>query len=957
MKVQIKYANLVIDYGAETVYPVKIQELLDKSLDQAVITLKNLVEKKPFEPLTDVVIDDTYRFKIAKDNVTQVIYSNDIQNSARYNHDLVLIEETKELEKYFVDTCTFTNSLFVERTNQINVQPILMNTADALKYWDEYEQSAGITINRDNVQVSNNFNANLTTTFFKSPVVVLQPTIAYTGFASIFGVDTVQNTVRLAYRIYEVGTNILISSGMSNQIGLIPISYPEKGKVYRYEFIGLEGSDVEIISSKIYGGIYYVANANNVVTNPITITDVVNRLLAITETQRVGDTPRFVFNQEQSTKYASVLAPEFAITKSTLREALQQVGGYIHAEPRLVENTIYFDELGKMEYATLPDEYVSYTASQDIEQFCSEIDSNVDNLVNIDDEQTGTIVEPFAQGYKTTRVELGTVDVTDSNAFIETTMPIEKIIKVEFGYLENNTFVGDITPYIYESAEYSILDSYDGVYPYSKAWALYYTQGQRNIYGLNFEQPDAISQYFQKPAIINILERKTGLSGFASVNPLSKMQFRVTYIPVVSARVKQRKSYLGATNKKSVLAYNASANKVDTDYYGENLKGAVERLGNIEKTLTYYVKSLSDVPKPGQLFNKDYYISAVTTEILPDYIKFTIGLSKDYNRWNEYVGINNNQRFYEVSEKQSVERYVVYEDYLIVGYNVDVESESYNKTLVKSFLLDGLYYSLIGGSTVYRNLTAISFSGYTADNNLISTVTMPAVSFALGNSAFYQISMDNSFGAGTYIQGFNNAKGFQTQREYGDVFGNIESAKIEGFYRPINTIPQNYNDAVEQGSKVPNLEASSEFYKMFSTENNNIIIKKDSREKINFAYQIHCVTNNQNIIIGSGLPKKLGVKDNGENYTYGDLYILDRRIGKFEKEIKDTLPTRIDYNVTVSTANSELNFDTIVCNRAGKSIIMIDRETKELLFAINEDVENGQIYTLPKLMFRHKIYE
>ena len=42
----------------------------------------------------------------------------------------------------------------------------------------------------------------------------------------------------------------------------------------------------------------------------------------------------------------------------------------------------------------------------------------------------------------------------------------------------------DITPYLFEAAEYDNLTSYKGSYPYAKEWALRYAQGDNKITGL-----------------------------------------------------------------------------------------------------------------------------------------------------------------------------------------------------------------------------------------------------------------------------------------------------------------------------------------------------------------------------------------------------------------------------------------------------------------------------------------
>ncbi len=65
------------------------------------------------------------------------------------------------------------------------------------------------------------------------------------------------------------------------------------------------------------------------------ITDVITRTLDLAEPIRKGENPRFRLNTEQAELFDKIPAPEFSFTKQTLRECLQEVGHFIHGEPRL----------------------------------------------------------------------------------------------------------------------------------------------------------------------------------------------------------------------------------------------------------------------------------------------------------------------------------------------------------------------------------------------------------------------------------------------------------------------------------------------------------------------------------------------------------------------------------------------------------------------------------------------
>lgn len=91
------------------------------------------------------------------------------------------------------------------------------------------------------------------------------------------------------------------------------------------------------------------------------ITDVINRVLDLAEPHMVGDTryPRYKLDPKQAEEFSKIEAPEFAFTKHTLREILDQIGGYIHGMARLVRgedgkiDTIRYSMYGGTEKAVL----------------------------------------------------------------------------------------------------------------------------------------------------------------------------------------------------------------------------------------------------------------------------------------------------------------------------------------------------------------------------------------------------------------------------------------------------------------------------------------------------------------------------------------------------------------------------------------------------------------------------
>ena len=387
---------------------------------------------------------------------------------------------------------------------------------------------------------------------------------------------------------------------------------------------------------------------------------------------RASQQPRFHLNAEQAAEFEKIEMPELHLTNSTLREALQTVGSYVHGEPRLRGDEISFDMYGGNEKNGVDlSKYAQKTYQQSIDSAITSVDSTVDNLVSTMGYAKGVIVEPYENGFKTLRTETVYARITEDNMLIETSYPINRIEKLECGVIQSkdgSKSCGelDITPYVFEESEYTRLSSYSDLFPNSRAYAIYYTQGEKNIKGLNFKQV-SVYQSLKNYAILNIINAVAGNVFNAGDFDYRLLAFRVTYESITSARVKQSKQCINDFTRKSEIAYNQGQNLIESSYYGEHLKGVAARLGNVDKVITIIQRGKPNIPKVGTLYDDDYYISAVAVEYQPYHTKISCALSKDFNRYSDYVGINSTRRFYEISERQAYDSFINYRDYVVIG--------------------------------------------------------------------------------------------------------------------------------------------------------------------------------------------------------------------------------------------------------------------------------------------------
>ena len=504
--------------------------------------------------------------------------------------------------------------------------------------------------------------------------------------------DTVEGTVAITVngssitvpsnlRIKFAPSSVIVTYTITNAYSLLSDSYTATYTLH-YSFAAVE---------------------NHLPLAPYSITDCITRCLELAEPLQKGEIPRFRFEGvtydastgernstytagSQAERYDKVLAPPFTMTQCTLREQLKIIGGFIHAEPRLTDDVITFEPFCGNELAevTLTDgtkiplnqyPYAIRKKSQNINEYCTSVDTRAENLVNSIDKRKGSIIDPDGENYKSLRSETINARIEENNGEVVTAYPIYEIEKVMCGIAKRNPQNAsdywslapvDITDYVVEETAYRAnLSSYSGSFPYSKAFAIYYTQGSPNIKGLFFKAPAVLDNAFKDNSIVNILKQVTGKSSIDTTYAL--YSFQVTYKPIYNARFAHSKPYIDPDENERTLFYNQSENLIETSYYGENVKGAVARLGNAEQSLTYYFKDINNIPKAGQLFDDDNYISAVMVQVMPSYLKCTVTLSKDFNRLSEYIGVKSLKYLYEVNERAAYDRTILLKEYIEVG--------------------------------------------------------------------------------------------------------------------------------------------------------------------------------------------------------------------------------------------------------------------------------------------------
>ena len=929
-----------LDVTQYVILPLTTSQKLDESLDGKVMVLKGTPISTAFEPLDTVILtydDDTEeRWCVGTDTCkTQILGKNEF-----YTHEINLIEETKKLEGEPCCTMTFTNQLYyyADEPKQEKVEPIIDGGYGKVN------------------QAIKNADVFYTPVSNLKPIYINSP---YYFFKNICGlmVSGLSETSG-----YVEGNDF---GGYLGKTEGFTIPAQANAGTCRVVYTGGVWYPGDTIFSARRVTVEYVFDINNATPLPYSrksISDVVQMILLKHKTLNSFEDVKYYFNEEQKTKYSNVEAPEFTITQNTLFEALKVVANYVQCIPRLRGNEIYFDELGDVEIVDVSNDGVLKTNAQSIDMYCDNINSYVNNITN-QQGNDGTVAEPNNRAFKTVRCESGNVIIQDDNVIIKTDYPIFKINKLTI--LEDGGALptSDITKYVYEYNKYLLLSSYGEDPDNSKAFALYYKQNEKNIYGLNFiDDTNTLPDAFKHYAIANIAK----LFSFPPIylTTLTQLAFQIEYIPLVDLRVFQHKTYLGQAKNDRTLTYNQNENLVDSSAYGEHLKGVVARLGNNEMQLTFISKSLSNIPKLGK--NTQYgYISEINIERYKGYLKYSINLSKDFNRISQYVGIKSNIRQYEISESMTQDRLCIYEDFLVVGKTPAELTINENKPLLTVHGIDNIRDIFYGNSSAQYGIHSSSI-GIDEDNNgnFLTQIELPIIGYALGTSAIFYMSFEDNFSAGAQNLTTSGSTSVSTGRrvsqpvQYSSNIGEFTAFKIN--LNNYGITSSDLNKEYARANNFPkidkvNFEGTTVIFS--TTKNMDIKIFKDNRETIKFSYQLNCITDKDNVIIGSGMSKIF--TNNNLGHLVG--YILDRRISKFETIIKDVNESDAFYNflngvdgISYNTDYMYLKIHDKIANKQGKSLVFVDSKTNELLWGENIEINIGDTITPSVISFRHK---
>ena len=573
--------------------------------------------------------------------------------------------------------------------------------------------------------------------------------------------------------------------------------------------------------------------------------------------------------------------------QKNLWEMCLEVGKYIHAIPEIrfgIDDkfVILFNKLGGTKEAEKNQVARTIMNFRKVDDYISECSSYVNNLVQLGGEIT-EVVAP-----KTTDedylVSNKTAQIVVSKPIIEITRVIAKANKAyscEYKTTGANTITvnigvgetADITPFLYEKNVYKILDIDRNMYP-NKGIAMYYELGTNVIVGGDYQLPqantNAYSDYTFKKVLYcafknvpaNTPKYPTDIDVAIPDNTpwinirVSDFTFTVSYRTKDTARLEHIRpdlaSYVLSTKHDHYPMHKQFNNQedilVDSTAFGQNVYGKLIRTGNNNYKQTIWCKTYDDVPHKGDLVG-GYYVAKATNIFLPNHIESIVEYSANYNKLSEVIGIPSEPRFWEISERNIIDREVQINDLLLITTDKDKIDQNNSFITDLSHTKDLIFG--MGGTFLKWAKTTFKGDPDTPDGQekifgqrlFEKTVLNPINAYSSGGTLTYEWDMVDNFSAGDEVAlsevvpaGVDD-DAYRTLRavQYCDKYGKSALCSMEL-----------YGDELSlDASEIRQLPNAPTINETPVVESNDRVLFKDCREALHFNYNLMQIADNK----------------------------------------------------------------------------------------------------------------
>lgn len=314
---------------------------------------------------------------------------------------------------------------------------------------------------------------------------------------------------------------------------------------------------------------------------------------------------------------------------------------------------------------------------------------------------------------------------------------------------------------------------------------LYYSRGDNKIYlgitgRINKSGSNDVLEYVIRWSLLNmvgirgvdmnlgeIVGQQMGTKdGTMYTGTKQNYPFNVTYYPILDGKVSQE-STSNKSERETIVAQGNSGTLLNR--LGNNLQGLIAKLGNEEQAITLPITKFKDKIKLGTKFIDDLGNTWIANKIQITFstdkqrVIVNVTFTRNYNALAQFTKLNQEKRFYDISEKitskgyENINEFLYFTndttiDYENIGSHIALHHSGLNAILEKTF--NSSYTAVIQGDDLNNYRTELDQSVLVTYGKEEKWTQMPITVYGCGNQICFEMGFDNPIGAGSRIEAY-----------------------------------------------------------------------------------------------------------------------------------------------------------------------------------------------------------
>lgn len=914
----------------EIVNGITLNETLDESLDTCSLTLLLKGTDTAIKPKTSFIIEDkngVKKYFIVEKDTVEVASKTPLL----FKHELDLIESVAILKSYQLRNSVFT-------------QPAKNEKFGYATYREGHSNKNTIVLN-SNEKVKRAFIH-----FYAYKKTVVENNILTTATYSL-DYDTRKKTITYTINGNEYSTTIT-----NNDIVEIDTSIFETGKDITFSVAGTSESDIFSIKFEIET--YYY-----------TILDIVKEIVRRCELELAYSSDLDFLNE--------LIAPDYSFTQNDLYSALVNIFSYVDALPTLNGNELGIEFLNDKNETKIEEVNItSYKNTLDSDRYVNSLMTDYKNATT-----PKAVFYPSSMGYALPKPSvIGVPGETDWAIY--TDKPIREIKSMHLMSSSTSKITAkmsrtittttssqtvkediiinvpiDISSIVYERTNYLQLPRVDTDFGFGHKSgyqnnSFYYTKGTNEI---NYYQltNNTIGQKVAliKEGIANAIQEtifQSTVDDYGStiiIESISDIEmdlngflYQVEYYPTFSGRavVESNENKFNGTERLDQSNGGTDLNRLGLNLYGQSL-----RLGNEEKVVSHKVLNFEDRIKKGSIYENEWLVNKASTSIFKDFSVQTLSLTKNFNRLNKFIRLNQNKRFNEIDTSVVERSEIILKDYVYLATNA-FEEESDNIYYDKNYFFSALSIALNKSNSYGLDPKECWFK---TDSDYLY---IPLVKYGFGNAMCFEVAFDSANSAGTQLSTNSERYGtsyFGKYCLYTDEDGFKNNVSLSFLCHRFSETELQYTSlptvsTIENGNTL----IDKYFYKIIDIS--NLEVNKQPNEIFALNYELIWLSYDNNVFIGNAFIQNSCFVSELEDLNKLHLYCSDKLYSVIDHKALGE-----DYGeITFTFPNNKSILVREKCPTSCKSWAIANSKG-DIYFAVNQDLKSGddlRIYILFK---------